>query len=345
MTAAVIWMPFAYRAKVGQPRRRADSAVLAGRLPVVPSEADGGAAPVAATVGDEVFRCHNGTWLRPVRLPSGDIARLDALVDYLAKPSRSAVNWQDYPLFNPAVGLPYLPFADEVRFEDALPAEEVVRSSERGVRHGFAAMAASALVLIGDVLWRSCPEPFLAVRAERSGVSGKLSIDVVLRPDSENDCAFFSLADIAGATSHAKFVAVEHNKEVPQAPEVSILLPSAVAFDPSRAMAERLWWILDAKRRRNWLNTKELAEDPAGPRMARILDAVDRFKPGADPFPVLAATAAFLQSEHALGRYGTFLRKGFLQILEPQLRRWATAYDGALSMSAEEEAAVAGLNI
>lgn len=340
----VIAMPFAYRARVARPKRRADNVVLAARLPVLLDRLAFVEAPIAARAGDEIFRHRDGAWLRPVRLPTGDVAKVDEFCDLIDGAS-SKVSWNDYPLRDERAGLPSLPFADGVEFEDSLPPEYTVKSSERSIREGFARAASAALVDLEGVLWRSCPEPFLVVCAEGKGVSGDLVVETALYSDPENDCAFFPLDRASEAEAYAFEVAARFNKRRPAIPSVEVREPSLVKFEAAPAMAERIATALEAKRRRAWLDPGDLAANPAGPAMARILAAVDRHTPGSDPFPVLAATAALLQSEYVNSRYGAFLRLGFLQILEPQLRRWAATYDGSLSMSPEEDAAVAGIGI
>jgi hypothetical protein len=337
-------MPFGYRAKVARPKRRTnDRVVLAGRVPVLPERLSFADAPIAAQAGDEIFRYRDGAWLRPVRLPSGDVAMLAELGHLIDRPNHGANSWVDYPLYDLRAGLPYLPFADGVEFEDALPSDWTVKSSERGVREGFARAASASLVDVEGVLWRACPEPFLVMRAGGRGVSGDLVIEVALHPDPENDCAFFPLDRVDEAQAHAEVIATAFNKRRPLVPEVEVRAKSILKFDPAPAMAERISWALEAKRRRAWLNPADLKKDPAGPDMTRILAAVDQHVAGGDPFPVLAATSALFLSERRDGRYGAFLRKGFLQIAEPQLMRWAAAYGGSLAMSVEEDAAVAGI--
>lgn len=335
----VLWMPFAYRAKVARPKRRAEDRVLAGRVPVVLERLSPSEAPVVASVNNKMFRHHAGNWLRPVRL-TGDAAKTADVSQLLNNPDRRLVSWRDYPLYDNRAGLPYLPFADGVEQEDSLPADWTVKSSERGVREGFAKAAATTLMEIDGVLWRTCPEPFLVVRADQTGVFGNLVVELALHSDPNNDCAFFALDQVAEAKSHAEAIADAFNKRWPTMPEIDVRDPSAIKFDPAIALAERIAFVLEAKRRRAWLDPK--AKDPSAMEMTRILAAVDRHA-GGDPFPVLAAISALLLSEHRGGRYGNFLRKGFLQIAEPQLMRWATAYGDTITMSPDEDAAVASI--
>lgn len=337
--AQVIWMPFAYRARVGGRR-----VLLAARIPVAPQEVSWAEAPIAATVGDEVFRHRDGAWLRPVRLPSGDVAKVDGMVRVLGAPPRNAVAWADYPLFDPAAGLPVLPFADGVAFEDALPAgHPQVRGSERGIREGRARAAAASLVVMRGVLWRICPEPHLTVRAEGRGLSGRISVGTALRPDPSVDAAYFRLDERDSARTYAETLAAEHVKDAPRCIAVDVRIPGAVRFDPERAMADRIAFELASSRRRTWLDPAELAHSRAGVEMRRILAAVDLHVEGADPLPVLAATAAFLQSPRGGGRYGAFLRRGLFQVMERQLLAWARGREETLATTAEDDAAIAGL--
>lgn len=337
----VLWIPFAYRAKIARPKRRAENRILAGHIPVVLDRLSMTEAPIAVLAGQDAFRHHGGNWLRPVRLPSGAVAKLDEFSRLLAKPNQHAMSWQDYPFHDDRAGLPHLPFGDKVERDDSLPADWTVKSSERGIREGFAKAAAATLVDIDGVLWRSCPEPFLVVRAEGSGVYGNLVVEVAIDADPKNDCAFFPLDRVNDAKSHAEAISDTFNKLRPTVPGIDIRDPSIIKFDPSASLAERIAFALDAKRPRAWFDPK--AKDPGVTYLTRLLAAVDRYVPGGDPFPVLAAISALLLSEHRDGRYGTFLRKGFLQIAEPQLMHWAAAYGETIAMSPDEDSAVASI--
>jgi hypothetical protein len=339
----VILMPFAYRAKVARLKQGTERIVLAGRLPLILDRLSSQDAPVAARAGKEVFRRRDGAWLRPVRLPSGELAGVADFERLLERARRQTVVWSDYPLCDAEAGLPYSPFGKGVELDDDLPRGWTVKSSERGIREGFAKAASATLLNVEGVLWRPCPEPFLVLRAGGAGVSGDLVVEVVVRADPRNDCAFFRLDQGSEAMFHATEVADHFNKRCPCLPDLDLLDPSILEFDPASSLAERIAWILEGKRRSAWLDPRDLEADPSGKDMTRILAAVDRYVAGSDPFPVLAATSSLLRSGLRDSSYGAFLRKGFMQIAEPQLMRWAAAYGDALAMSAEEDAAVFGI--
>ena len=329
-------LPFAYQA-VGIPKgKRARVArVFADKVTVTLTEADDVTAPLVALVDGVPFRrCEDG-FLTPAKGEDGRKLSADRLVALLQDKRRS-LKWIAYPLREREDGLPYDPIEASTLTDDFR-----VSSTERELRAGHARLAASRMRLINGYLWRSVPEPFIAVYTKGLGVVGDVEVGSLWRVKYLLDGACFRLDELGQAVDYATAIAGRYGRRAPKvATTVQLSRPDLLSFDASRAMADLIAYRLRPEQREYELSAFMLDKDPVRKKVAELFRAIDNY--GTDPTAVLAATHRIM-AHRGRSVCADLLRQSTFPLLAAPLARWATSVGAARELGQQEAAALSAI--